>query len=133
MNALQPTEKIPIRFLILPDLHRGLSMTGEDVIKFVARELRVSDEEAGNRIVSDMTLDNRDFRVHDVIVAERSGVIAAMKYIDPVRRQQIALYFKPGMPVAITEPVKEDPARAAKTAAANVKRLETIKNNRASS
>jgi hypothetical protein len=106
-------------------------MTSEDVIKFVARELKVSIEEASRRIVSDMALQNRHYVTHNVIVCKRSGVLVAMKYIDPVRRQQISTYFNAGTPVAIMEPIQNDPAQMARTAATNQKRLATIKTNKA--
>jgi len=131
MNTLQPIEKTPVRFLILPDLCKGTSMTGEDVIKFVARELKVSPDEASRRIVSDMALENLDFIRHDIIACKRSGVLVAMKYINLVRRQQISTYFNAGTPVAIMEPIQKDPAKIARIAAANQKRLATIKTNKA--
>jgi hypothetical protein len=131
MNTLQPIEKTSVRFFILPDLCKGMSMTSEDVIGFVARELKVSPDEAGNRIASDMAIENRDFIRHDIIVCRRSGVLVAMKYIDPIRRQQISTYFNAGTPVAIMEPIQEDPAQMARIAATNQKRLATIKINKA--
>jgi hypothetical protein len=108
-------------------------MTAEDVIKFIARKLRVDLDRAADLIPDAQMIDNAvfiRFATENTIIAKRDRAIVAIKYINPTRREVASIYFKAGMPVAFIQKAFNDSRRLAKLVEANRKRKITLSENK---
>jgi hypothetical protein len=88
-----------MRFLTLPP--KGTMYNSDDVVRFLAKSLRIGHEEALGLIPAGATVRIGAFVEYNVIVAKSLDEIVSFKLTSQGNKEFVSKFFKPGTIVAI--------------------------------